>query len=53
MGFLHWVIGLPMLQVYYAVLLSGLWVHYLWDHAIFAHPESLLPPVASIQRAAA
>jgi hypothetical protein len=43
MGFLHYVAGLPMLQVYYAVLLSGLWVHYLWDHAVFAQSHALAP----------
>jgi hypothetical protein len=43
MGLLHYVAGLPMLQVYYAVLLSGLWVHYLWDHAVFAQAHALAP----------
>ena len=44
MGFLHYVAGLPLLQVYYAVLLSGLWVHYLWDHAVFTQAQALAPP---------
>ncbi len=43
-GLLHFGFGLPMLQVYYCVLLSALWVHYLWDHAVFTQLNALTPP---------
>jgi hypothetical protein len=42
-GVLHYGAGLPLLQVYYAVHLSGLLVHYLWDHAVFLQPDALTP----------
>ncbi len=42
-GVLHYGVGLPMLQVYYAVHLSGLLVHYLWDHAVFTQMDALTP----------
>jgi hypothetical protein len=42
-GVLHWGLGLPLLQAYYGVLLSALWVHYLWDHAVFLEPDALTP----------
>lgn len=42
-GILHYGFGLPMLQVYYAVHLSGLLVHYLWDHAVFLRADALTP----------
>lgn len=44
MGVLHYGLGLPMLQVYYVVLLSGLWIHYLWDHWVFQEFDALNPP---------
>jgi hypothetical protein len=44
MGVLHFGLGLPMLQVYYAILLSALWVHYLWDHWVFQELDALTPP---------
>lgn len=43
MGVLHYGLGLPMLQVYYCVLLSGLWIHYLWDHVVFQERDALAP----------
>lgn len=43
-GLLHFGFGLPMLQVYYCVLLSALWIHYLWDHAVFTRLDALTPP---------
>lgn len=46
-GVLHFGFGLPMLQSYYAVLLSALWIHYLWDHATFAQFDALAPPLPS------
>ena len=45
-GLLHFGFGLPMLQVYYSVLLSALWVHYLWDHAVFTRGDALTPALA-------
>lgn len=42
-GVLHYGIGVPMLQAYYAVLLSGLWVHYFWDHLTFSQLDALSP----------
>jgi hypothetical protein len=42
-GVLHYGLGVPMLQAYYAVLLSALWVHYLWDHATFTQLDALTP----------
>ena len=42
-GFLHYVAGLPLLQAYYGVHLSGLWIHYLWDHAVFGELDALTP----------
>jgi hypothetical protein len=42
-GVLHFGFGLPMLQAYYAVLMSGLWIHYLWDHAVFTQRDALTP----------
>jgi hypothetical protein len=45
-GLLHFGFGLPMLQVYYSVLLSALWMHYLWDHLVFTRGDALLPAVA-------
>ena len=45
-GLLHFGFGLPMLQVYYSVLLSALWVHYLWDHAVFTRVAALSPSPA-------
>ncbi len=50
-GVLHYGLGLPMLQSYYAVLLSGLWVHYLWDHATFTQFDALAPPLPLASRA--
>lgn len=50
-GVLHWGFGVPMLQAYYAVLLSALWVHYLWDHATFSQLEALTPVVPAPGRA--
>jgi hypothetical protein len=47
MGVLHYGVGLPMLQVYYSVLLSGLFVHYLWDHAVFTQRHALAPVASS------
>lgn len=52
MGVLHYGVGLPMLQVYYCVLLSGLWIHYLWDHAVFLDRDALAP-AAPVGRPAA
>lgn len=46
MGLLHYGFGLPLLQVYYSVLLSALWVHYLWDHAVFTRVGALTPALA-------
>lgn len=46
MGILHYGFGLPLLQVYYVVLLSALWVHYLWDHAVFTRIGALTPAAA-------
>ncbi|MGH0034285.1 MAG: hypothetical protein ACQGVK_04575 [Myxococcota bacterium] len=43
MGVLHFGLGLPMLQVYYCILLSALWVHYLWDHWVFQELDALTP----------
>lgn len=45
-GLLHFGVGLPMLQVYYSVLLSALWVHYLWDHLVFTRVDALTPAPA-------
>jgi hypothetical protein len=45
-GFLHYVVGLPLLQAYYGVHLSGLWIHYLWDHAVFGELDALTPMAA-------
>jgi hypothetical protein len=42
-GILHYGIGLPMLHAYYGVHLSALWVHYLWDHAVFTQADALTP----------
>lgn len=49
-GVLHYGAGLPLLQVYYAVHLSGLLVHYLWDHAVFLQPDALTPVPSSAGR---
>ena len=46
-GFLHYVVGLPLLQAYYGVHLSGLWIHYLWDHAVFTESDALTPIAAT------
>ena len=48
-GLLHYGAGLPLLQAYYGVHLSGLWIHYLWDHAVFGELDALTP-VAAIPR---
>ena len=53
MGVLHYGFGLPMLQVYYCVLLSGLWIHYLWDHLVFGERDALGPPAAASHAAQA
>lgn len=45
-GLLHFGFGLSMLQAYYAVLMSGLWIHYLWDHAVFGQSDALIPVAA-------
>lgn len=42
-GSLHYGAGLPMLHVYYGVHLSALWIHYLWDHAVFTQYGALSP----------
>ena len=42
-GLLHFGFGLPMIQAYYAILMSGLWIHYLWDHAVFTQYDALTP----------
>ncbi len=42
-GVLHYGVGLPMLHVYYGVHLSALWIHYLWDHAVFTQWGALSP----------
>jgi hypothetical protein len=52
-GFLHYVVGLPLLQAYYGVHLSGLWIHYLWDHAVFGEFDALTPVAAAPRMAAA
>jgi hypothetical protein len=49
MGVLHYGLGLPMLQVYYCVLLSALWVHYLWDHVVFTRRDALTPPAGALR----
>jgi len=46
-GLLHFGLGMPMLQVYYSVLLSALWVHYLWDHAVFTRVSAMTPAAAA------
>jgi hypothetical protein len=50
-GVLHYGVGVPMLQSYYAVLLSALWVHYLWDHATFRQLDALSPALPAPSRA--
>jgi hypothetical protein len=45
-GVLHYGVGVPMLQAYYGVHLSALWIHYLWDHAVFTRSNALVPAVA-------
>jgi hypothetical protein len=40
-----------MIQSYYAVLLSALWVHYLWDHATFGELDALSPVLPAPSRA--
>jgi hypothetical protein len=50
-GVLHFGFGLPLLQAYYGVLLSGLWIHYLWDHAVFGEADALTPVSAAAARA--
>jgi hypothetical protein len=52
-GFLHYVVGLPLLQAYYGVHLSGLWIHYLWDHAVFSEFDALTPVTAAPRLATA
>jgi hypothetical protein len=46
-GLLHYGAGLPLLQAYYGVHLSGLWIHYLWDHAVFGELDALTPVAAA------
>ena len=47
-GVLHYGAGVPMLQAYYGVHLSALWIHYLWDHLVFGQRGALDPvPVAA------
>jgi len=45
-GVLHYGCGLPMLHCYYGVHLSALWIHYLWDHAVFTRVGALAPVAA-------
>lgn len=49
-GVLHYGLGFPLLQSYYCVLLSALWIHYLWDHVVFTRLDALDPVAAPVAR---